>query len=370
MVFSTSALRMIDANANRAAEGLRTIEDYARLVVEDAVAARWAKELRHRLTCALSSVPRPQRLAARSTERDAGTGIHTASELARSELSSLIPAAAERVQQALRTLEEVTKSGSAQTALEIKNLRYTAYDVLARIELRLQTDARRLRRAHLCVLIDGSRPIDDFRQYVRALADAGVDLVQLRDKNQDGRSLVEYGRAAVDALRGTDAELIVNDRVDVALCCQARGVHLGQEDISIGDARRLAGPEMWIGISTHSVEQALAAQEAGADYIGCGPTFPSATKQFDSFPGLPLLQAVSQCIEIPWLAIGGITMGNLEQVIAAGCRQIAVSQCVHGAADPIVTVGSLKRRLVEAAERAARQEESPPGAAADSVQQS
>ncbi len=348
MAFTTDALRVIDANANRASEGLRTIEDYARLVAEDPLAARWAKELRHRLAEVLMPVPRRWRLAARSAAGDAGTDVHTAAELQRSDLSSAIPAASERVLQAFRNLEEATKSGAPETALDLKRLRYWAYDRLATIELRLGRDARRLIQAQLCVLVDCGRPLEETVRYVRSLAEAGADLVQLRDKNLDGRMLVEYGRAVVEALRDTSAEAVINDRVDVAMCCGARGVHLGQDDLSIRDARRLVGPDVWIGISTHSVDQALVAQEAGADYIGCGPTFPSATKQFEHFPGLDLLEAIAaQGLEIPWMAIGGIGPDNLSRVLETGCRRIAVRHCVHAAADPPGVVGRLKSRLVE-----------------------
>ena len=139
----------------------------------------------------------------------------------------------------------------------------------------------------------------------------------LRDKTCDGGKLVAYARAAMAALDGTQAKLIINDRVDIALACGAAGVHLGQDDMSLADARRIAGRDMWIGISTHSIEQAVAAELAGADYIGCGPTFPSSTKSFDEFPGLNFLSAVRAQISIPAFAIGGIDSSNLASVIEA-----------------------------------------------------
>jgi thiamine-phosphate pyrophosphorylase len=275
---------VLDVNANRAAEGLRTIEDIARLVREDAVASIWAKSLRHDLAAAISKLDRAQRLAARSTESDAGTTHTTESESDRADWKAIVSAACERVGQSLRCLEEFSKLVDETIGLEFKSLRYKAYDVLAQIELRLARE-RIAKSANLYLLIDCALPIERFAESIRRFADAGTDLFQLRDKSCDGGRLVAYARVALQALAGTNSKLIINDRVDIALACGAVGVHLGQEDMGYADVRRIAGPDLWIGISTHSIEQAIAAERAGADYIGCGPTFPSQTKSFEKFPG-------------------------------------------------------------------------------------
>ena len=116
--------------------------------------------------------------------------------------------------------------------------------------------------------------------------------------------------------------MIVNDRPDLARLGRADGVHLGQEDLSVKDARAIVGPEALIGVSTHRIEQARQAVLDGANYIGVGPTFPSGTKQFESSPALDFLRAVAAEIRLPAFAIGGITPGNLAEVLAAGIGRV------------------------------------------------
>lgn len=340
-----AALRVIDANANRAAEGLRTLEDYARLVKEDGWVSEQLKILRHSLASALAEVPRTTRLGARNTETDAGTSNSTPSEMLRSNLAEIIPAAAERVTQSLRCLEEFGKVLSAQFSRSIKQIRYEAYDILASAELRLACSRQPLVDARLYLLIDCSRPEPEFVKYVEELATAGVDLFQLRDKHADGQTLMRYARLAVQTLASTNAKLIVNDRIDIALASGAAGAHLGQEDISLTDARRIAGSLLWLGISTHNLEQAVAAEQGGADYVGCGPTFPSTTKAFDAFAGTRFLSEAAKSIQLPTFAIGGINAHNLHQVQEAGVHRIAVCGVIHNAADPIVSASNLSEAL-------------------------
>lgn len=340
-----SALRVVDANANRAAEGLRTLEDYARLVREDAAAAGGLKQLRHTLAEALGPLQRSERLKSRSTQHDAGTDIHADGELKRDDLASIVPAACERVLQSLRNLEEFSKLLSVPASGAFKQLRYQAYDVLAQLELRWLTGDSLTATQQLYLLIDCSLPLDNFRELLPRLADSGVDLFQLRDKSAAGSRLMQYARAAVAALQGRSARLIVNDRVDVALASGAAGVHVGQDDLSLADARRVAQGRLWIGISTHSLAQAIEAEQGGADYIGCGPTFPSKTKSFDAFAGTDFLAQATAEIGIPLFAIGGINHDNLHQVLRTGCRRIAVSGAIQHAADPCQAAQRMKELL-------------------------
>lgn len=337
-------LRVLDANANRAAEGLRTLEDFARLVAEDGAAVQRLKKLRHRLADVLRDIDRRERLAARNTADDAGTAITTGAEQQRESLSAVVQAAVERVQQSLRGLEEFSKLISIDTSAHIKQLRYEAYDFLAQLELQL-LPAHSFAAPQLYLLIDCRLELEMFRHYLRDLANAGVDWFQIRDKQADGRRLVDYTRAAIEVLRETSARVIVNDRVDVALACGAAGVHVGQDDLRLEDVRRLLASQMSVGVSTHDMTQAREAYESGADYIGCGPTFPSRTKCFESFAGLDFLRAVGGEIAIPYFAIGGIDSGNVDQVLACGCRRIAVSAAIHAAGDPCAAARRLKTLL-------------------------
>ncbi len=336
--------RVLDANGNRAAEGLRVLEEVARLVREDEPSAATLKQLRHDLAAILSGLDRSWRLSARSTQRDPGTGLTSQRESTRASLEALISAESSRVGEALRTLEEFAKLVDPEISSRFKQLRYRAYDDLARIELAWTRHAW-LDDMRLCLLIDCAKPLDDFIAYLRGLAQAGLRCVQIRDKRLDGRHLVAYARCAVETLAPLGGQVVVNDRVDVALASGAAGVHVGQDDLHIEDVRRQAGQRLVVGVSTHDIEQARQAVKDGADYIGCGPTFPSATKRFEAFAGVEFLRQVAAEIDIPCLAIGGIALDNLDEVIQTGVRGVAVSAAVHQAADPTAVVAEFQRRL-------------------------
>lgn len=344
--------RVLDANGNRAAEGLRVLEEVARFVREDSRNAAVLKELRHHLATILATLDRQQRLAARSTEHDVGTRLTSQHERTRADISSLVSAEASRIGEALRALEEFSKLIDPAISSQFKQLRYQAYDQLARIEL-AWTRHVWLSQMRLCVLVDCALPLEQFNSYIGELAKAGLPCLQIRDKKLEGRELVRYTRSAVETVTPLGCHVIVNDRVDVALASGADGVHVGQEDMAIEDVRRLCGQRLCVGVSTHDIEQARAAVASGADYIGCGPTFPSSTKSFQQFAGLDFLRQVASEIAIPRLAIGGIGLSNLDQVIDAGIRGVAVSAAVHQATSPAIAIAELLRQLRGADQRPA-----------------
>ncbi len=340
--------RLIDVNANRVAEGLRTIEDIARVVFENEVVCSKIKSLRHSTSEAIAELDRHSRLVARDTGHDAGTQITTDAERQRPSWDSILIAAMERSLQALRCLEEFTKPIGERLSERFKQLRYLAYDTLAEVELAL-TLKPSTEHGRLYLLVDCQRPMAEFADYLSKLFDSGVDWIQIRDKSIDGGQLVDYTRAAMQVARRFESNsrrlVIVNDRLDVALAARADGVHLGQEDLAIEDARRAAGKHLVIGVSTHSLEQAERAVASGADYIGCGPTFPTVTKSFEDFPGLPYLRQVSGRFPVAAFAIGGIAQHNLAEVLATGIRRIAVSSAIHAAKDPIATARQMRAIL-------------------------
>ena len=156
-------------------------------------------------------------------------------------------------------------------------------------------------------------------------------MIQLRDKGGDLRSLYEEAGAIRQLCRRYRRLFIVNDRLDVALLAEADGVHLGQEDLPAGLARPLLHPGMLLGISTHSVEEAREAEAAGADYIGFGPVFPTATKT-GTRPtvGLDGIHMVKAAVKLPVLAIGGITLERVPEVVRAGADGVAVISAIVG----------------------------------------
>jgi thiamine-phosphate pyrophosphorylase len=327
-----SVYRVLDVNFNRAAEGLRTIEDIARVVREDNVSAARIKSLRHAIGDLASRLPRIERLASRSAHSDAGTSLTHPSESIRQDWSSLVSAASERVTQSLRVIEEASKAELNWLAAEIKQLRYQAYDLLALVEARLVCLPCGFQAAPLYLLIDCALPLDSFKALLGELNEAGVGLFQIRDKRAEAAQVLRYARAAVEQLG--PAKVVINDRVDIALASGAGGVHVGQDDLPLKIVQQLARGTLHIGVSTHDIQQAKQAQRDGADYIGCGPTFPSSTKQFDQFAGLEFLKQVAAEIEIPAYAIGGITADNIAQVRHAGLSRIAVSGAILSATSP------------------------------------
>ncbi len=191
-----------------------------------------------------------------------------------------------RLQESLRTLEEFGKLLDAGMAAGIEQLRYRAYTLQRAVDF-TRAGLERLAAARLYVLLDGGPSTAELERLAQSGSiAAGADVLQLRDKRLDDRRLVERARLLREMTAGTAALLIVNDRPDVARLARADGVHLGQGDLSVKDARAIVGPEALVGVSTHSIEQARQAVLDGANYLGVGPTFPSGTKQFADFPGV------------------------------------------------------------------------------------
>jgi thiamine-phosphate pyrophosphorylase len=162
-------------------------------------------------------------------------------------------------------------------------------------------------------------------QISRRAIDAGIRVIQLREKNLPKKDIYKAAVSIRDMAKRRKVIFIVNDHVDVALAVNADGVHLGQEDIPVEEARKIMGKGKLIGISTHSLEQAIRAQEAGADYIGFGPMFYTATKDAGNPKGLKVLRQVRKVIDIPIVAIGGITWENVTEVLNSGADAAAVA---------------------------------------------
>lgn len=179
---------------------------------------------------------------------------------------------------------------------------------------------------------------------VKAAIDGGASVVQLRDKKALDEDLVRTAKRLLEITRPKGIPLIINDRVEVAKTSGADGVHLGQEDVSLREARAVLGSGAIIGRSTHSPEQALAAEAEGFDYIGVGPVFQTPTKPNAKPVGLELVRFAAQNLRIPFVAIGGIDAGNVEKVLREGAKTVAVVRAVMGAADPKKAAEALLQR--------------------------
>jgi thiamine-phosphate pyrophosphorylase len=182
-------------------------------------------------------------------------------------------------------------------------------------------------------------------ELVPDLSAAGVDLIQLREKDIEAGDLLRVGRPVADACRDAGVSFVVNDRPDVALALDA-GVHLGQNDVPVAVARRILGGAI-IGVSTHSrgeIDDALAAIEP-IDYIAVGPVYETPTKPGRPAVGLELVRYAAQHAMLPWFAIGGINSTNIAGVIDAGARRIVVVRAITEAPDPVAAAAELSAQL-------------------------
>ncbi len=339
-----NVVRLLDASANRAREALRVIEDYVRFFLDDRHLTQRLKTLRHGLTSALAIVSLSERLAMRDTQTDVGTSVSTGAEHARGDAAEVLTANFTRLQEALRSLEEFAKIGDSGSSQLIEQLRYDAYTLHKAVHGTVE-GVSRLESACLYVLVDGRSSVDTFEELVLPLVEAGVDIIQLRDKTLDDRELLDRARQLRELTASKKTLFVMNDRPDLAVLAAADGVHVGQEELTVREVRQIVGPRMLVGVSTHSLEQAREAVLDGASYLGVGPTFASGTKAFTEFPGLEFAKRVAAEIRLPAFAIGGIDTENVQDVLATGIGRVAVSGAILSAADPAAAARCFLKRL-------------------------
>lgn len=358
--------RAFDAAANRAAEGLRVIEDIARFALDDAHLTGVAKRLRHDLAGLLAGHGLPARIRCRDVDADVGPGIADVATLPRSSPAAIVAANAARAAQGLRTLQECASLLSPALAPRFESLRYRLY-ALERAAVGAAGARERLSGVSLCVLVDGRRDADDFGRLVSGLVGAGVRMIQVRDKNLPAAALADRAALAVRIARGEagrDVLVIVNDRPDVAVAVNADGVHVGALDLPVDRVRRVVGPSLLVGRTAHALDEARAAVGDGADCLGIGPCFPSATKSFERHAPREFVAAVCGGIGLPAFAIGGITLERLDELSALGVSRVAVAGAITGADDPPAMAALFIERLrgLEAVRR-----NPPPGLPPDRV---
>lgn len=204
---------------------------------------------------------------------------------------------------------------------------------------------RRLARARLYLVCDarpGGRPLADV---LPAAIAGGVDVFQLREKELSQGELLPLAREAVRICRRHGALAIVNDWPQVALACEADGVHVGQEDMAPAQAHEICGPEMLIGLSTHAPEEIDAAADRPVDYIGVGPVHETPTKLGRPAVGAQLVEYAAANARLPFFAIGGIDAGSLGAVLTAGARRVCVLRAIAEAQDPAGAARRLREQI-------------------------
>lgn len=322
---SSAILRILDANLDRAREGVRIIEEWCRFGLNDAQLTEECKQIRQEL----GRWHTPDIRAARDTPGDPGTELSHPQEEHRSGLDQVLVVNFSRVQEALRVLEEYGKVGHGELASSAKQLRYRTYTLESQLvgQQRLQ----KLRRSHLYLV---TSPVENIFATVEAALRGGLTLVQYRDKERDDESRYHIASKLCQICHQYNALFIVNDRVDLALAVNADGVHLGQQDMPVAFARKLLGPQRILGRSTTNPDEMRRALEEGADYIGVGPVYETPTKAGKAAAGLDYVRYAVENSPVPWFAIGGINTENVNAVIGAGAQRVSVVRAIMEAPDP------------------------------------
>lgn len=339
-------IRTLDANFNRAREAMRVLEDVARFVWDDAALSSAMKEMRHDLRRAVQETgATADALAwARDSARDVGRYLSAADEHDRSEVRDVVTANLRRAMEALRVMEEVAKLSRSQASRSFERLRYRVYDIEKRF-LVAPERRRALSAMRLYVLLTPSQASVPIARAAEAALAGGADVLQLRMKEADDAAILETAREVAQMCRDRGKLFIVNDRADLAALVDADGVHLGQEDLSIEEARRIVPGDCVVGVSTHSREQALDAERRGADYIGIGPVFSTPMKSGRTPLAPGELRAVVADVKIPHVAIGGIDETNVSDLLGLGVKAIAVCRAVIATDDIAAAAQTLAATL-------------------------
>jgi len=204
----------------------------------------------------------------------------------------------------------------------------------------------RLQRIRLYLLVTSSLCKGSPIQAAALALKGGADVVQMREKSMGDHDLLALGMAYRTLCDEHDALFIVNDRPDIARLCHADGVHLGQDDLPVDQARRILLPEQVVGVSTHYIDQARAAVEAGADYLGVGPVYPSETKGYTDGLGTGYVTQVASETSLPFVALGGITTRGAEDAARAGAPAVAVCSAILQADDIAAAAQAIRAAVV------------------------
>ncbi|MBI4834298.1 MAG: thiamine phosphate synthase [Planctomycetes bacterium] len=361
-----SLLRIIDVNANRCREATRVLEDYTRFVLDNEQFSTQLRDIRHKLTECLK--PLGNLASARNVQDDIGReNISNTSTTA-----GVVIANFKRLQESLRSLAEYTKTikpshfyqkglpinpdcigkqiRTRQITIGIEKLRFNAYELEQQITFHLFPN-KAFQNVRLYVLVSTDLIHKPIIEIARDVIRGGADALQLREKSMPDNVLLDMALNIRKLTMAHKVLFIVNDRVDIAHLANADGVHLGDSDIPIRQARKILGPDKIIGATSHNIKEALEAQNEGADYISVGPMFPSPTKPHLKAEGLKYIKETAQKIKIPYVAIGGINKTNLPSLLKQHKKlfkyplKAAVSSAILGKSNPAAETKFIKKAL-------------------------
>jgi thiamine-phosphate pyrophosphorylase len=328
--------RIIDANLNRASEALRVLEDWSRFVKNNQELSQNLKSLRHEL----NNFFKPNIVFHRESVTDVGR--FNENKTKRNSVRDIIRANSKRFEESIRTLAEY----GSLIDLNIKRLEEIRYEMYTlEKELLRNEKLLRLHNASLYLISssNGFNSRKDFFKVIEEAIEGSIDIIQLREKNSSEKDIIEISKEIQRLINKTDILFIMNDRTDLAIACNADGVHLGQDDLSVIEARKISHDGFIIGLSTHNIEQGIKGKTSGADYLGVGPVFATPTKPDYNPCGLEYVKWASKNLnDIPWFAIGGIDETNAYKVADSGAGRIAVVRAIMKANKPKETSSKLK----------------------------
>ena len=322
------ALRIIDANVNRCAEGMRVIEEIVRFAVGEEDLTRSVKELRHRIR-ELAGLFCDDATRFRDSAGDVGSRFSTPSEEKRESVSSAARANLFRVEEGLRVIEEFGKMIDPSGARRAKELRFRVYGLEKAILSSSAPGSAMPVSPFLYSFIDRSIvPSEAVEAVTAALIEGGSGMIQYRAKDLSMSEMRRDLMAALPLAERIGIPLIVNDHPVLAAETGAAGVHLGASDADPARAREMLGPSRIIGFSLDSAADLASAPLDILDYVAVGAVFPTSTKGDAAFAGLGELAAVKAASPLPVVAIGGIDAGNADEVLGAGADGLAVISAI------------------------------------------
>ena len=321
--------QLIDANLDRAREGLRVMEDWCRFGLKRNDFSIQIKDWRQQLGAHHHNIYRKARL----TSEDPALGVSHPLQKNRSTPEDIFIANSSRVQEALRVLEEFTRTTDPKLSEVATKIRYETYEIEIKVLTAKQgIDRRQILKDCVIYLVTTNR--HNLKEIVLHSLEAGVKIVQYREKFLNDNEKVMQAKDLASLCKKYNSLFIVNDRIDIALAVDADGIHLGQEDIPTKIARNLLGPEKIIGRSTHCLEDIKNAENEGCDYIGIGPIFRSETKKKLKPFGIDYLRKGLNKTLLPAFAIGGINSSNINKLNQVNNLRIAVSDAIINSNDP------------------------------------
>lgn len=339
--------RILDANLNRAREGLRVVEEYLRFVKNDRKSTSKLKELRHGLRQIIDKLGHDKILSARKAGTDVGKDIPNPSSAEKTEPEIIALASMKRIQEALRAIEEYAVPIDMSAATIAGKMRFEVYQFEQ--NLLAENPRRRFEEVRLYLLIGSDFcPQEKIIDLSEKLLDAGVDCLQLREKKLPDCEIYHLADKLAEICKKRNKLFILNDRADIAQAVDADGVHLGQNDLPIKVVEKFFRNDKIFGLSTHNDDELSGAIKLNPTYIAIGPAFDTRTKPHEPAAGLEFMEKALNTLHqenIPEVAIGGITPENLGQLLKIGAKRIAICSSILSAKKPAEQAKKIRLKL-------------------------